>query len=466
MSQRLNHVLIAMDGVPAGILEATGRAYRFSYLNAYKDSAKSLPVSINYPLQEGHWEYAFAGELPPYFGQLLPEGWLRDVAESAHLPMNTPLEKLASLCRENLGAVEIYDCPLAMNAPYAEMQDWITQQKAARKEPILLQAGSLPHKYPKWKHCLWCHEKLPTAGYNANYHDACSLQFFGSEKAPSLLIDSTSLRQIAEDQLRRNESLTGVQPKFSACFQGQHSAIRDLNFIVKPEPKIDRVSEGVSYKSSAVAELAAMHFADLLQLEVAESALLYLQDGQPALISKRFDRLDGGKSHTEDCAQVLMARDKYRGSHEQMANQLKKIEDADEKQRNFSRLLKVILFNFLIGNSDGHLKNYSIFHRLENGVARFDLTPFYDILPIHLFARQDKDQLALTLNGKKRSIAKTDFQSLAVKLGIKVQTIDDFVSEFEANLPDYFETFRMFGVEEELLVIHERYIEEQLALLR
>jgi serine/threonine-protein kinase HipA len=149
-----------------------------------------------------------------------------------------------------------------------------------------------------------------------------------------------------------------------------------------------------------------------------------------------------------------------------MANQWKKIKDADEKQRNFSRLLKVILFNFLIGNSDGHLKNYSIFHRLENGVARFDLTPFYDILPIHLFARQDKDQLALTLNGKKRSIAKTDFQSLAVKLGIKVQTIDDFVSEFEANLPDYFETFRMFGVEEELLVIHEKYIEEQMALLR
>jgi hypothetical protein len=57
---------------------------------------------------------------------------------------------------------------------------------------------------------------------------------------------------------------------------GSKAALRDLYFIVKPEPKFDRVAEGVSYKSSAVAELAAMHFADLLQLEVAESALLYL----------------------------------------------------------------------------------------------------------------------------------------------------------------------------------------------
>lgn len=459
------HVLVALDGLPIGRLEATERAYRFSYFPRYEASATAIPLSMAYPLQKGPWDYSFAGELPPYFQQLLPEGWLADVAEKSHLPMSTPLEKLATLCRENLGAVEIYQTALPDDASYETICEWIKTQKAEGNPPILFQANGSAHQPPQWAHCLRCHEKLPRPGYNSNYHDACSSEFFGSLQAPHLDVDGEKLQQIAIEQLKRHESLTGVQPKFSAIFKDQRNALKDFRYIVKPEPTFARVADGVSYQHSSLAELATMHFAELLELEVAETALLYLNGERPALISKRFDREEGRKIHSEDFAQVLSSRDKYGGSHEQIANLLKKKPDAKQRQRELQRFFKVILFNFLIGNADGHLKNYSIFHENNGTQPDYSLTPFYDLMPVLLFASLDQDQLALTVGGKRSKLQQKHFRDLAIKFGLNVRILTEFAEEFRANLDFYYEAFKIFGVPQDLVEVQRKYVERQLTTL-
>ena len=380
--------------------------------------------------------------------------------------MDTPLEKLATLCRENLGAAEIYQFDLPADASYEAICARIATIKIGEDVPTLFQPNEREDNQPKWTHCVRCHETLPKPGYNANYHDKCSLEFFGDSKAPYLAIGNEELSTIATEQLRRHESLTGVQPKFSAIFKDQRNGLKDLRYIIKPEPTFSRPWDGVSYKHSSIAELAAMHFAELLELGVAETALLYLNGEQPALVSKRFDRKEGRKIHSEDFAQALSARDKYRGSHEQIANLLKKISDPRKRERDLERFFKVIAFNFLIGNADGHLKKFSIFHKNEEGIPSYSLTPFYDLMPVLLFASLDEDQLALTVDGKKRKLQKKHFQALAIKFGISIHELSVFVAEFEANLDFYYEAFGLFGVPSDFLTAHKIYIEQQLGILK
>ena len=467
MSKTSQYLLIALDGIPVGRLEATATSYRFQYFPEYESAQAPIPLSLSYPLGKGPWDFAFAGELPPYFFHLLPEGWLREIAETSHLPMNTPLEKLAVLCRENLGAIEIYETDLSHLSDYEAMRGWVRVEKAKNLIPqfFLTNEASLA-SYPQWSHCLRCHEELPRVGYNANYHDECSLQFFGIPNAPSLNINSSELRKIAEEQLLRHESLTGVQPKFSATFKDKRDSIRSFRYIVKPEPRFQRLEDGVSYKHSSIAELIAMHFAELLELDVAETALIYLNGEQAALVSKRFDRNDSVKIHTEDFAQVLSVRDKYKGSHEQIANQLKKIPDPKQSLYDLTRFFKSIIFNFIIGNADAHLKNYSLVHTFKEHQAIYKLSPLYDLMPVLLFASKDQDQLALTLCGKRRKLKKKNFQELAIKLGLNVSLLTEFTDEIEENLTFYFKGFELFGVPQEIIKTHRDFVEQQVRVLK
>src|SRR5690606_504789 len=113
--------------------------------------------------------YAFAGMLPPYFDHLLPEGWLKEVAESARLPMDTALEKLATLCRDNLGAVEIYGPVSGAALSFADAVEEVAARRQAIGAPVSLfsetPAGA---GHPAWRHCVYCHAALPTPGHNRN----------------------------------------------------------------------------------------------------------------------------------------------------------------------------------------------------------------------------------------------------------------------------------------------------------
>ena len=70
------------------------------------------------------------------------------------------------------------------------------------------------------------------------------------------------------------------------------------------------------------------------------------------------------------------------------------------------RFYEQVIICFLIGNNDAHLKNFSIIH--ADGM--FQLSPAYDMVATTILIPEDRDQLALNLNGKKRKLTRDDFK--------------------------------------------------------
>ena len=82
-----------------------------------------------------------------------------------------------------------------------------------------------------------------------------------------------------------------------------------------------------------------------------------------------------------------------------------------------------VVGSFVMGNSDMHLKNFSL-KETEPGSRNFQLSKAYDMLPVNVIMPEDKEQLALTINGKKRNIHKKEFRILAESCGIPLNSAE------------------------------------------
>lgn len=129
-----------------------------------------------------------------------------------------------------------------------------------------------------------------------------------------------------------------------------------------------------------------------------------------AYITRRIDR---DKVYAmEDFCQISrrLTQDKYKGSYENCARIVQKY--SIMPGLDLSEIYLRIVCSFIIGNSDMHLKNFSL-RETQPGNREFRLSRAYDILPVNVIMPEDKEQLALTLNGKKRNIRKKDFRVFA-----------------------------------------------------
>ena len=79
------------------------------------------------------------------------------------------------------------------------------------------------------------------------------------------------------------------------------------------------------------------------------------------------------------------------------------------------RFFEVLLFSFITGNSDMHLKNFSL---LREHDGTWHLSPAYDLVPVKTVLPADKDDLALTVNGKNRKLRASDFKVAAATMGL------------------------------------------------
>ena len=159
-----------------------------------------------------------------------------------------------------------------------------------------------------------------------------------------------------------------------------------------------------------------------------------MSDGTFGFIARRFDRgSKGEKYHQEDFCQILGQESfrKYDGSIEKIGQALQK--HSDFPGDNLYRLLEIIVFNFLIGNVDAHLKNFSILYEASRGMNKL-LSPGYDILSTDLYLN-DSEESALAINGRKNKLRKKDFQLLANNLGIDVKILNRMIEKFERLLP-------------------------------
>jgi serine/threonine-protein kinase HipA len=196
-------------------------------------------------------------------------------------------------------------------------------------------------------------------------------------------------------------SVQGVQPKLSAVLKQkeQRFEVVDIHgkFILKPQHHI--------FPQLPENEALTMRMAESCGIEVPLHGMVYSKDGSLTYFIKRFDRHGRNKKlAVEDFAQLAgLTRDtKYNYSIEKL---IRLVEEhctfpVLEKARLFHR----ILFNYLVGNEDMHMKNYSLI-RQEN---KIELAPAYDFLSSTLVLKGNIEESALTIKGKKNNLTKND----------------------------------------------------------
>ena len=228
-----------------------------------------------------------------------------------------------------------------------------------------------------------------------------------SEKGLKLLspsLKSLSLLNYSAEELRAEAmqratkmSIQGVQPKLSAVLSiknGQFDIVdKDGRYILKPQHHL--------FPELPQNEDLTMRLASSIGIEVPLHGLIYSKDGSLTYFIKRFDRMgQKDKVAVEDFAQLAgLNRDtKYNFSMEKLVKLIDKYCTFPVLEK--VRLFKMVLFNFLIGNEDMHLKNYSII--IRNG--KVELSPAYDLLNSSIVLKGEIEEIALTMKGKKSNL--------------------------------------------------------------
>jgi serine/threonine-protein kinase HipA len=161
----------------------------------------------------------------------------------------------------------------------------------------------------------------------------------------------------------------------------------------------------------------------------------------------------------EDMCQLSerLTEDKYKGSHEQVAKLVLKY--SSSPLLDVTNFYEQVLFSFLTGNADMHLKNFSLLEKEGQGMS---LSPAYDLVPTALVNPSDTEELALTLNAKKRKLKYTDFLAAFENGGLSQKVLDKTLELFLYAKPEILAVLDKSFVSDEFKekyasLIHQRY---------
>ena len=225
------------------------------------------------------------------------------------------------------------------------------------------------------------------------------------EVLPATSLTDEILDSYAADAVGKGITVPGVQKKLSVpLYEGSRACI------IKPQVK--------EFRAMPEAECLVMDMAERLGIRTAEHALIPYDDGV-LYIAKRMDRVfhaDGSmeKLNMEDFCQLSgrLTDAKYKSSYEQCGKVIRQYSTRPEAD--LIEFFIRVVFSFITGNSDMHLKNFSL---IESGVGGgYVLSPAYDLLPVNVIMPEDTEEMALTLNGKKRKLKRKDFIAFAETL--------------------------------------------------
>jgi serine/threonine-protein kinase HipA len=282
--------------------------------------------------------------------------------------------------------------------------------------------------------CLYCYQPLA----NNDFHPSCSKKFFGKTEPPELPYALNEMRELANEAIRSSVSVTGVQAKLSLDIEQHRDTTRPKRrltivgmwgqYVLKPPPE--------EYDSLPEIEDITMHLAEAFKIRTVPHTLVRLKSGELAYLTRRVDRADGKKHAMEDMCQLTerLTEDKYKGSMEQIGKTIKQF--SENRGFDLVEFFRITIFSFLTGNADMHLKNFSLLRSSDDGVA---LSPAYDLVATTLIIPEDKEETALTINGKKGNLRKSDFQVLANSLGVSETVYKNTMIEFSELLPDAIE---------------------------
>ena len=299
--------------------------------------------------------------------------------------------------------------------------------------------------------CLYCYQPLEEG--QKDFHPGCARKFFGTKDVPSMEYRHEDLDSLAEQVIRAQTSLTGVQPKLSLNL-GKHEGCSRLtivglwgDYIFKPLTE--------SYPQLPENEDLTMHLAEAAKISVVPHSLIRLGDGRLGYITKRIDRTGNGeKIDMEDMCQLTLhpTEYKYKGSHEQIAKPI--LQYSNTPKLDLTNYMQLLLFCFVTGNNDMHLKNFSLYRPKEG----YQLTPAYDLLNVAIANPADKEELALTLSGKKAKLRLADFLNAARTMGLEEDIVLRLTAGLRKTLPKWQQIIRNSFLCEEQRQAYEELI--------
>lgn len=266
--------------------------------------------------------------------------------------------------------------------------------------------------------CLRCMADLPPE--EGIVHRRCLDAFWPINQEFTLPITIQEIEDLALDNVRNRLTIPGVQPKLSLDVPDRNISERitivgamEGNYILKP-PHHD-------YPQMPEMESLCMHLILACGMVTVPFSLIPFQSGELAYITKRVDRQDGERIAMEDFCQLTerLTERKYSGSHELIAKTIRKF--ARNPLIEVVRFYELVLACFLMGNSDMHLKNFSLIRR-EKG---YYLAPAYDVIASRMYIPEDREELALTLNGKKNKLIRSDFEQAMQRGGLPMPAISN-----------------------------------------
>jgi serine/threonine-protein kinase HipA len=255
-------------------------------------------------------------------------------------------------------------------------------------------------------------------------------------------------------------SIQGVQPKLSARLNVAEGLFEVVDtggeYILKPQTHFLEVPQN---------EDVTMRLAERAGIEVPLHGLVYSVDGTLTYFIKRFDRAGKQtKLAVEDFAQLSgRTRDtKYESSMEQVASIVEKYSTFPllEKQK----LFRLTVFNFLVGNEDMHLKNFSLIRR----DGKLELTPAYDLVNTTIALRNVTEEVALPIGGKKRKLTRSllvDYFG-AERLRLTAAAIDDVLHEIAESFAEWETLVRISFLSDAMKRSYAELVAERRTILR
>ncbi len=279
--------------------------------------------------------------------------------------------------------------------------------------------------------CLCCNKEINNSDAESvkiGWHKKCIKKFFGTEHLPELDIDDEMLEKMADAAVNKGLTIPGVQKKLSVHLS-RDAGVSKLTIIDYPSGYIIKPQSAI-YEYLPEAEFMVMKMAEALGIKTVPCALIKTGGGY-TYITRRIDRNKNKMLAMEDFCQLSerMTSDKYRGSYENCGKVIKKY--SQNIGIDMAELYYRLLFCFVTGNSDMHLKNFSLMEN-ASGSRIYGLSPAYDLLPVNLILPEDPDQMALSLNGKKRNIRKKDWMILAGNLGLTEKVATNLIGKIKA----------------------------------
>jgi len=256
-------------------------------------------------------------------------------------------------------------------------------------------------------------------------------------------------------------SIQGVQPKLSAILNIQHSKLEIVDikgkYIIKPQHHI--------YPQLPENEDLTMKMASICGINTPIHGMIYSKDGTLSYFIKRFDRLGkNSKLPLEDFAQL--AEEKRETKYEYSVEKLIKLIDNNctFPQMEKIKFFKRFLFNFLVGNEDMHLKNYSLITQND----KIELSPAYDFLNTSIVLGKDVEESALTLKDKKKNLTKNiliDYLG-SERLNLNSVVINNTLNELRNAISSWYDLINISFLNQSLKDDYKELLEKRIDVLK